>query len=124
MRSAEARLGVVESIDSAMRGVGRTWEMMSVPRKAVRWGAIAGGSMLGLVALRSIFGGRRQVVAPVAQAVEPRGVGSSLVHFALQMLPVLLAPWLKSRFLASGLGSSLGNLHPGHLFFRWLGLDK
>lgn len=125
MRSAEARLGVVESLDSAMRGVGRTWELISVPRKVARWGVTVGGGLLGVAIFRRLVGlGRRQVAAvPVAPA-EPRSAAGSVAQLVLQLLPVVLAPWLRTQMSSGGLGHMLNRFHPGTIFFRWLGLEK
>lgn len=129
IRSAEARLGVVESLDSAMRGAGRTWELIRVPRRVARWGALAGGGVLGVALLKWLLGGGRSVVAaaPVASVAAPQGGALALVgRLLVQLAPVLLAPWLKTHVLGEGSSGSklLARLHPGRLFFRWLGLEK
>lgn len=123
MRSAEARLGVIESLNSAMQGAGRTWQLVSVPSKAVRWGVVAGGGVLGVLLFRGLFG-RRKPAAAVLPVAASSSVGSSVWRLALQLLPVVLAPWLRSSAFSSGVGEALNRLQPSRLFFRWLGLER
>lgn len=122
MRSAQSRLGAVESLDLAMRGAGRTWELIRVPRNVARWGVAAGGGVVGLILVRRLFGGHRQPVPTPVQA--PRGIGGSLVQLLLQVAPIVLAPWLKTQMNNGSLGQALERFHPGRIFFRWLGLEK
>lgn len=122
IRSAESRLGVVESLDSAMRGAGRTWELIRVPRQVARWGIFAGGGTMGLLLLKWLMWPRRTVASVAPAAVQRGGMVSVLGRLLVQALPVLLAPWLRSQ-MQSG-GHILARLHPGRLFFRWLGLEK
>lgn len=124
MRSAESRLGAVESLDSAMRGVGRTWELVSVPSKAMRWGAMAGGALLGLGMVRWFIRSRKHSsVVPLAPV--PRGgLSSSLAQVLVQVLPIVLAPWFRSQVLSGSGGKLLSCLNPGHLLSRWLGFEK
>ena len=125
MRSAESRLGIVESLDAAMRGAGRTWELIRVPRRVARWGLAAGGGALGVVVLKWLLGGKRAVAVAAPGAAPQGGALALLGRLLVQSLPVLLAPWLKQQMLSGGSGRGLlSRMHPGHLFFRWLGLEK
>lgn len=128
MRSAESRLGIVESLDAAMRGAGRTWELIRVPRKVTCWGLVAGGSALGVALLWRIYRGVRRMsaVAPPVAAAAPQGSALAVLgRLLVQSLPVLLAPWLKQQMLSGGSGRGLlSRMHPGHLIIRWLGLEK
>lgn len=126
IRSAEARLGVVESLNSAVRGAGRTWELIRVPRRVARWGLAAGGGALGVVVLKWLLGGKRAVAVAAPVAAPQGGALALLGRLLVQSLPVLLAPWIKAQLLKNdGKGGGLlTRLHPGHLFFRWLGLEK
>ena len=126
MRSAESRLGVVTSLDSAMRGAGRTWELLRVPRSAARWGLFACGSALGVLLLRRMLGsGRKAAVAAPAVAAPQSGALALVGRLLLQALPVLLTPLLKSQMRGGGAEGKWGSLlHPQRLFFRWVGLEK
>lgn len=99
--------------------------MVSVPRKAVRWGVVAGGGTLVVLLFRGLFGKRKPVVVaqPLPEAVHS-GMGGALLRLMLQVLPMVLAPWLRSSVLGSGLGEALKRMNPSRIFFRWLGLDK
>lgn len=127
MRSAEARLGVLDSLDTAVKGVGRTWEMMSVPRLAARWGLYAVGGVFGITLLRRIASAGKRETA-VAQVAPGRGVGATLLIALLQLLPVVAAPWLKQQakggmsMLSEGVSSVWQRVNPMNAFFRWLGL--
>lgn len=123
IRSAESRLGVVESLDSAMRGAGRTWELMSVPRKVVRAGVTVGGGALGILLFRRLFGSRPKPL--ISAPVTPRhALSDVLLQGAIRLLPVLLAPWLRSQVMGAGVSAALERLQPARAFFRWLGLER
>ena len=128
IRSAESRLGVVESLDSTMRSAGRTWEIVRVPRRVARWGMYAGGGLLGVLLLRRLFSSGHHVASVAAPAVAPqsRGAASLLGSALVQLLPVLVVPWLKSQIQGANNGGEnlLTRLHPSRILFRWLGLEK
>ncbi len=79
MRSAKSRLGLVSSLGSARRGVGRCVDAVPVSARAVKLGGAALAGLAGAVVLRSLLPRRRRaaalpapVPAPVSRPAVPR----------------------------------------------------
>ena len=123
MLSAEARLSVLESLDSACAGVTHTWAGLVNPRQYAQWGMAVGGGLLGVWMLRRLVKrGKRAVVT--ASTVPAAGGSSPLVYLLVQLASVFLLPMLRAR-MANSVGEGFWQrLQPSHLFFRWLGLEK
>lgn len=125
MRSAEARVAAITSLNSAVQGAGHTWEMLRVPRQVARWGLVAGGGVLGIILMRRILSfGRRRENLPALPAPKPQSIGISIAQMAVQALPILLAPWVKSQFSGGRVGHFFSRFSIDHLIARWLGFDK
>lgn len=125
MRAAESRVGVLESIEAARQGVGHTWAGLLLPRKVIRYGSMVGGGLVGMWLLKRLL--RRKPAAlpqPVYAAVS-KSRGGAVAYAAVQVMSMLLLPWLRSRIIGGvDWGDTLRRLQPSHLFFRWLGLEK
>ena len=121
IRSAESRLGVIESLASARSGAERTWARLGAPRTYMKAGLATCGGVLGMLLLRRIVS--RNKVVPV-QAVQAVRGGSSLMPLVVQALTLLLFPWLRSHMAVSEWGNTLKRYSPSNIFFRWLGLEK
>ena len=121
---AETRMEVFMAMDAAKGRVSRTWDRVKVPSRVARIGLAIGGSALGMWALRRLF--HKKIVAPAVQTTFPAGGGalSSLTYLLVQVAALTLLPWLKTRAQGAEWGDFLKRLHPAHIFFRWIGLEK
>ena len=122
IRSAESRLGVIESLSSACVGVERAYARLRTPGTYAKVGLAAGGGLLGMLLLRRLLsrGGSRAAVVTAAKATP----GSPLATVFVQALTVLVFPLLRERLLGGDWGESLRKIRPSRFFFRWLGLEK
>lgn len=124
MRSAESRLAALESLNSAVVGVGHTWSYLQMPRPYLRIAMMAGGGMVGAWLMRKLFWRKKPAPAIAASQGTGHSVSSSVLYLLVQVISILLLPQVKSRVENSGWGSFIKRMHPTHLFFRWLGLEK
>ena len=125
MRSAESRLGVIDSLGSARLGVERTYARLSAPRAYFKAGMWTGGGVLGMLALRRVIGWLRSKPVAVTAVATGRSLSSPVPALLVQALTVLVFPWLRDRLLKNDRTGSdaLKKWNPSRIFFRWLGLD-
>ncbi len=95
MRSAQSRLGVVTSLGSARRGVGRCVAALPVPTSALKIGGAAVAGIAGAVMARGLFRSRKKAV-PAPAASSGRGMGLLFSEATL----TLLLPLLRRYFLS------------------------
>ncbi len=101
MRSAQSRLGVLTSLDSARRGVGRCAEALPVSARSFKLGAATLGGVLGALVLRGLLPGRRKsrpLPPPPAPPALPRSprLGQQLLS---QSVVLLLLPLCRHYLL-------------------------
>lgn len=123
MRSAESRLGIIESLSSARLGAERTVSRLSAPVTYTKAGLIAGSGLLGMWTLRRMFRRSKPTMAVAPAANEAAG-GFSVRYLLVQSLTLLLFPWLRARLLGGEWDGAFRRFQPAHIFFRWLGLEK
>lgn len=112
-------MGVLYALDAAKGRVNHTWNCVKVPRRVARAGLVAGGGALVMWALRRLFR-RKPVVLPAV-------VGKShtpSVYLLVQLISLVLLPWLRTRVFDLGWGDLVKRMHPARIFFRWIGLEK
>lgn len=123
IRSAESRLGAVESLGSAFAETERAWAHLASPSTYAKSGLIAGCGVLGVLLLRRLLSSSSKSPAPEVRAVGAAS-GSSLKYLAMQALTILVFPWLRSRLINGNWGDALKRLQPSHIIARWLGLES
>lgn len=125
IRSAESRLGVVESISSACHGLERAYGQLTAPRTYAKFGMVAGGGLVGMLLLRKLTGWVGRKPATVAAVQSGRVSAGSTARFLLvQALTVLVFPWLRARLQGNGWGEVFKRVNFSHIISRWLGLEK
>ncbi len=115
MRSAQSRLGLVTSLGSACRGVGRCVNALPVPVTALKVGTCAAAGLAGAALLRSLFSRRPAPPAPAPQLSSSRK--GSMVRLLLSESVVVLLPLLRRYVLGEG---APGSPQPGSLAERIL----
>lgn len=117
MRSAVARLKVINAAESAGQGVARCVALVPLSGKVARYSlmAVAGVATIGVLRLL------RRKPAPLPPAPAPKRLGHYVVA---QALTLVLLPWLRQQALQGELAERLRRLHPVRLFFRWVGLER
>lgn len=119
IRSAESRLGIIESLDSARINAERTMSRLSSPATYTKLGLMTGGGVLGMWALKRIFSRNKTIMAAA-----PAAGASTVRYLAMQSLTLLVFPWLRSRILGGEWEPMIRRIQPIQRLTRWLGLDK
>lgn len=116
MRSAASRLRAANAVDAVGADVRGCIAALPVSARVLRYSAAAVAGVAAVGALR-LFTRRPAPAAPVKRP-----------HFgyrvAAQLMTLVLLPWLRQQLMKGEVGAKLQRLHPVHLFFRWLGLEK
>jgi len=122
MRSAEARVSLMDSVDETCRGVRGCAATLPVPGRALRYGLLAGAGVAGAALLRRMFRTRRVVEVSAPPHSLP---GSGAFRYLLmQVVTLVLLPWVRQMALQGRVGNVVKRLRPAQAFFRWLGLDQ
>ena len=123
MRAAESRVAVVESIESTAGTVRSVYGRFSVPSSYVKMGLGVGAGLVGAWLMRRVFSaGSHRVSA--ALNTPTHSTSGALVLLLVQVASALLLPWVRERVHGSDWGNVVKRMHPSHIFFRWLGLEK
>ncbi len=104
MRSAQSRMGLLSSLASARRDVGRCVDAIPVSVRTLKLGGAAFAGLAGVALLRLIFssGRRKSTVtpaAPLASASPQRSMGRYLLT---ESIVVLLLPLCRRLLLRDG----------------------
>lgn len=121
MRSAEARVGLMDAVDEACGGLRGCAAALSVPGKVLRFVLLAGAGAAGVALLRRAFRSRPAVVSAPTPAVSGGGAGRYLL---MQIMTLVLLPWVRQMLLQGRVGDAVRKLRPARSFFRWIGLDS
>ncbi len=126
MRSAESRVSVVENIDAAVDAARNVYGRFRTPRPCVKVALAVGAGLAGVWVLRRAFaaGGRRVNEAVNVGGGRTRSLGGAALWLLVQGASAMLLPVLRDHFRGIELGEALKRMHPSHIFFRWLGLEK
>ncbi len=121
MQVAQGRLGVIDSVSKVQSDAASCVSSLTSLPRFVRYGALAGASVLGMGVAHQLLRFSRAAKAPAAPVRE-----SSLIRYLVaQAATLVLLPWLRQRMLQPG-----GSAVPPRkwklptAFFRWLGLEK
>ena len=123
MRTAESRVAVVESIESTAGTVRSVYGRLSVPSSYVRVGLGVGAGLVGAWLMKRVFSAGSRHVSE-ALNTQTRSTSGAFVLLLVQVASALLLPWVRERVHGSDLGYVVKRMHPSHIFFRWLGLEK
>ncbi len=121
MRSAEARVALMDSVDETCRGVRGCVATLPVPGRALRYGLLAGAGVTGVALLRRMFRARRATVPTPSHSLSGSGV---LRYLLMQVVTLVLLPWVRQMALQGRVGNMVKRLRPAQAFFRWLGLEQ
>ena len=119
MRAAESRVAVVESIESTAGTVRSVYGRFSVPSSYVKMGLGVGAGLVGAWLMRRVFS-----AGSAALNTPTHSTSGALVLLLVQVASALLLPWVRERVHGSDWGNVVKRMHPSHIFFRWLGLEK
>ena len=121
MRSSVARLKMINAVDAAGKGVERCVSLVPFSSKVVRYALVAGAGALSVGVLKLVWRSRKPQALPAPQVKPAQNVGRYLL---VQVLTMVLLPWLRQKAVQSGWEKQLRFWHPARIFFRWIGLEK
>lgn len=121
MRSAEARVGLMDAVDETCSGLRGCAAALPVPGKVLRLVLLAGAGAAGVALLRRTFRTRSAVVSSPSRALPGGGTGRYLL---MQAVTLVLFPWVRQMLLQGRVGETVRKLRPARSFFRWMGLDS
>lgn len=124
MRTAESRVATTEAMEAAMEGARGVYERFSVPRGYIKTGAAVAVGLVGAWMVRRLLSMGHRKVMEVQGETAPARNGTALLYLLIQVASALVLPWVRGRLKEAEWGDLVKKMHPSHLFFRWLGLEK
>lgn len=124
MRTAESRVATTRAMDSAMEGARGVYERFSMPRGYMKAGAAVAVGLFGVWMVRRMLTIGSHKVMEVQGGTMPARNGTALLYLLIQVASALVLPWVRGRLKEAEWGDLVKKMHPSHLFFRWLGLEK
>ncbi len=106
MRSAESRLGVVDSVEGVRKGVGACVDALPVSARVLRIGGTAAAGLLGVGLVRGLLPIVRGKTPPPPAPAAP-AAGSGVAGYLLTQIVVSLVLPVCRSFLTGKLGGSL-----------------